>query len=516
MRKYLQHILVFAGILIFFGYIQSVAEKVVCNDVFFHIKYSFLLRKNGLIRELPWLQYTIMKDGWVDHHFLFHVFLIPFTFFSNLIWGAKFAAIFFASIACFSCYFLMVKYQIKYSIFWTACLLVGSWSFLFRMNMTRAQSMGLTFFIISIGLLLRKKYAALGIISFFFMWLYQLSILLIPIVLIAVIIDWIQGNKFDYKILLVTISGLLSGLIINPYFPQNVKFFYLHVFKTALNLERLNAGGEWLPYDSWFLVITSFPPFVLFFTTIFLAFINNQKLSRSTVILFTITILFFLMYTKSKRFIEYWPPFPILFSAFAFNDFLENNSFKEKFDFLKKFIYIPLGIILIVLFIINIKIARSEIDGANYTYRYQKSARWLEQNTSAGDIIYTTDWDDFPELFFFNSKNYYIVGMDPSWMFYYDKKLYKEWDDINLGRACDPDVISKKFKSRFVFTDNKHGGFINNAMTNERFKRVYSDEEASIFEVLPPDVNKNKKASKLSKMPFNIKNLIRRKFGGFL
>lgn len=43
--------------------------------------------------------------------------------------------------------------------------------------------------------------------------------------------------------------------------------------------------------------------------------------------------------------------------------------------------------------------------------RFRNAANWLVQNSNEGDIVFNTQWDEFPELFYWD-QNYYIVGMD--------------------------------------------------------------------------------------------------------
>jgi hypothetical protein len=69
------------------------------NDGFYHIKLAWLMRTEGLKPDFPWLPMSILNEGeFYDHHFLFHVALIPFTF-GDLLSGAKWAAVLFAALA---------------------------------------------------------------------------------------------------------------------------------------------------------------------------------------------------------------------------------------------------------------------------------------------------------------------------------------------------------------------------------------------------------------------------------
>ena len=82
--------------------IQFSTKNLVGTDGYYHIKFSSLMRTEGLKPGFPWLPLTILNPGeFADHHFLFHVLLIPFTF-GDLVFGAKLASVLFASFAFLS------------------------------------------------------------------------------------------------------------------------------------------------------------------------------------------------------------------------------------------------------------------------------------------------------------------------------------------------------------------------------------------------------------------------------
>ena len=61
---------------------------------------------------------TLNARDYVDHHFLFHVFQIPFTFFSDFQTGAKLGTWLFACLAVLSCYWLLLRNRISYPLVW--------------------------------------------------------------------------------------------------------------------------------------------------------------------------------------------------------------------------------------------------------------------------------------------------------------------------------------------------------------------------------------------------------------
>ena len=68
---------------------------------------------------------------------------------------------------------------------------------------------------------------------------------------------------------------------------------------------------------------------------------------------------------------------------------------------------------------------------------YAGASNWLEQNTAEGELVFQTDWDDFPRLFYYNTHNTYLIGLDPTYLQLYDAELYNLWVDITQGDVED-------------------------------------------------------------------------------
>ena len=71
------------------------------------------------------------------------------------------------------------------------------------------------------------------------------------------------------------------------------------------------------------------------------------------------------------------------------------------------------------------------------------------------------DWDDFPRLFFYNSHNTYLIGLDPTYMQLYNAGLYDSWVDITNGNVKKPITNDLSFIwCRLRLTHLNHKNFI--------------------------------------------------------
>ena len=140
-----------------------------------------------------WLPLTTLNpQDYVDHHLLFHIFQVPFTF-GDLRLGAKISAAIFAGVAVFACYWLLIHYRIRYLLVWLIALLACSSPFLYRLNMAKAPPFAIIYLVIGICLLFKRKYWSLLPLAFAFALTYDMVVLLILAVLIwAAVIGWTE------------------------------------------------------------------------------------------------------------------------------------------------------------------------------------------------------------------------------------------------------------------------------------------------------------------------------------
>jgi hypothetical protein len=108
--------------------------------------------------------------------------------------------------------------------------------------------------------------------------------------------------------------------------------------------------------------------------------------------------------------------------------------------------------------------SQSSLQGAKPNQLFQGASAWLVENTPAGARVFQTDWDDFPRLFFYNTHNTYLVGLDPTYMQFYDADLYAVWVDITRGRVEDPSqIIEENFGAEYILSDLIHHEFLSSS-----------------------------------------------------
>lgn len=480
-------LLFFAGM----AWIQFASPDMPDNDGFYHIKLAYLMRTEGLKPEFKWLPQSILnEEEFYDHHFLFHAALIPFTW-GDLRLGAKWAAVTFASLAFITIGFLFFRQRIPYSWLWAIGLLGISEAFLYRMSITRAQSLSLALLALAFLWLLERKYRHLAVLAFLYVWMYDAFPLLLALCVLYVVAVAVIERRLEYQPLLYAIAGILLGLLINPYFPDNIIFSFRHMLPKLMDATSVRVGNEWYPYETGQLLENSLPALAAFTSGVLALGLSAKKMDVRTAFALLVTLLFGLMLFQARRFVEYFPPFALIFAAFAWTPLVASTQrefdteqsspvqiLRARFAFLALLIAVSLGIFR------TLPVARSRMENLKPYDLYAGASRWLEQNTNEGELVFQTDWDDFPRLFFYNTHNTYLIGLDPTYMQMYDNERYDLWVPLVRGEVDQPSqYIANVFKARFVHSDLNHGAFIKKAQADPYMTEVYRDDQSVIFQV---------------------------------
>jgi hypothetical protein len=502
-----------------FWQLQFSTQAICCGDFdgYYHIKWSRILweamRNGSFPPQFTWLPLTTLNPAnYVDHHLLFHVFQIPFTF-GDLRLGAKISAIIFASLAVVSCYWLLIHFRIRYLLVWLVALLACSAPFLYRMNMAKAPPFAIIYLVVGIYFLFKKKYWPLVPLAFIFSLTYDMVVLLILGVIIWVgVIGWTE-RRFEWRPLVWVLLGTAAGFIINPYFPRNLHLFYQHVrIKLTPSDFTTKVGQEWYPYNSWEFIGNSLVACVAMVVG-YVAFDSaDRKRAHYPLFFLLFSTALMLMTARWKRIAEYWPPFAVMFSAFALQPwltgarsaftnlptdvldelqpFLDRNESAlldkadERSELLKTIATAVVSLLLGVALFFSLRTTVKDIASSEPHDYYRAGAEWMRANVPPGQIIFNTDWDDFPRLFYFDPNHSYVSGLDPTYLYDKDPALSRLYDRITLGEQEDPaPLIRDRFGARYVFSDNDHDKFFTNAIESGWVEIVYEDTDCTIMHI---------------------------------
>jgi hypothetical protein len=221
--------------------------------------------------------------------------------------------------------------------------------------------------------------------------------------------------------------------------------------------------------------------------------------------------LFFLLFSTAlmimtarwRRIAEYWPPFAVLFAAFTIQPWLEGiRSYPRRLppdileelepfldhsrnimrEWISTIAALSVALVLCIVLFFNLRATVHEIQDSEPHDHYRAGIEWLRTNVPPGQIVFNTDWDDFPRLFYFDSSHYYVSGLDPNYLYDKDPDLSRLYDRITVGSQDDPGpLIRDRFGARYVFSDNSHHDFFDEARASGWFDIVYEDTQCTIM-----------------------------------
>lgn len=487
-----------------FSLVQWSSPNVVGVDGYYHIKMAWIMAQQGwrilLPIEFPWLQLTILNPAeFTNHHLLFHLLLAPFTF-GDLRIGAKLAAVIFGSVALLMAYQLMAENRVRAPLLWLIVALASAGPMLYRLSMTRRQSLTLLLLLLALLVAFRRRPRWLAPIGFAFAWLFDGFPILLGVCGAAFLGLWWEERRPTWGLIGYPALGVLLGNLINPYFPNNILFSYLHMLPKVLQLvglqhgdDVIRVGNEWYPYSlpfvfeaTWLAVLLVPAGFVPILMDVRPS--RLRKLDGAVIALGIIAVTFLLMYLRSRRWVEAEPVFATLFCAFAWSRALPDRMVEglKRLVTPRRELAISafVGLTLLPLLYWTVVEARRDVRGTRDYARYQAGATWLALNTPPGARVFATDWDDFPELFYWNTHNTYLIGLDPTYMYLYDGPLYLRWRAITRGQVELPAAsVRDQFDSGWVFSDLDHAAFIRQAQADPDMQEVFRDRATVIFAV---------------------------------
>ena len=536
-----------------FWYLQFSTGSICCGDydAYYHFRWSRMLWQGMLTGHFPpsfdaLPLTTLNPKDYVDHHFLFHVLQIPFTWFSDFETGAKVGTWLFACLAVFSCYWLTVRNRLSYPLVWLVAIIGSSAPFLYRMNMGKAMSVSIVLLVAGIHLLFERKYLWLLPLAFVFALTYDMVLLLWPAAFFWLVVTAWQERALNREVvwalvaLGLIVAGTALGFVINPYFPHNIQLLYEHfVIKVKAGDFSTAVGSEWYAYSTWEFLGNCGVALAAMVAG-YIAFRDSaRREQRRAFFLLLFSTLLMVVNARWRRFAEYFPPFAVLFAAFAVEPLVRRARARfaargpvapdeaedagsaaggarvqtpAAVERARAWEFVIVGTAFVLLaapMVWYARVTSQDIAGMTQPDFYRGGMEWLGKNAGKGELIFNTDWDDFPKLFFYNPEFAYVSGLDPTYLLDRDKKLSELYTKITIAKDLTDEEVANlgplirdnfcvgegagRRCARYTFSDHEHEDFFNSALDSGWFDEVYHDEDCSILRIRdqkgepPPD-----------------------------
>lgn len=225
------------------------------TDSYFHLAIGRAYAEEGLIDELPQLRYSVLRDGFGDKEFGFHLLLAPWTALSAE-HGGRWALTFFNALLA-----TLVGLVARWAIgpwgwlvpFW---LPFASTELAWRLVRLRPELLALLLFMLGLWAAARKNYRWLAVVALVFTLSYTAFHAFVGLFgLLFLLYGW-QRRSWEWQ--LVLYPGLGSGLawLLHPHFPHNIRVWAVQNVSFFFNKAELDVGTEILPGSTASLLTT--------------------------------------------------------------------------------------------------------------------------------------------------------------------------------------------------------------------------------------------------------------------
>jgi hypothetical protein len=456
------------------------------TDDYYHARIATEIFSQGrLAVNFPWLPRTILSpERFTDHHLLYHLYIAPWTTWFGMA-GAKLATVSIAAGVFVAAWVVLRQIGVRWALLWALALLGASAPFVFRLLMIRTQGASLLLLIITLSLLLARRWRWLIPLAFAYVWLYNGFILILAFVLLYCAAVWMNEKRLVWQPVVYTALGIALGLVINPYFPQNILFITDHLSAKVDIESSVRVGNEWYPYTTGALLENSGGALLALALGFLAPSFSGRRRDRVETTLLFIALLTLFMVFRSRRFIEYFPAFALLFAGASWG-----RDPISLFDWLPEHfrprVLIPLSAVAVAgLFAYGVVVqVYQDAQNARPPEYLAGAAAWLRDHTPAGTMVFQTDWDDFTRLFYYNTRSVYLVGLDPTYLQIADSKLWNEWVAITQGKVKNlSQIIPSRFGAAYIVSDKQHDQFIERARQDMNLQLVYQDRYNYVWHI---------------------------------
>lgn len=455
------------------------------NDDYYHARISDEIIVQGRLRvDFPWLPQTILdRQRFVDHHLLYHIYLAPWVHWGGLT-GAKLAQSAVAAGVCAAVWALLRQMGVRRSALWTLGIFALSSPFLFRLLMIRTQGAALMLLVLALLIMFRRSHRWMLVLSFTFAWLYDGFVLMPAFAVLYAAGTWMAERRFEWQPVAYAAVGTALGLVINPYFPSNVAFIVDHLTAKVDFEAGVPVGSEWYPYTTGSLLINSGGALLALGAALLRPGFGGKR-DRYKNVLLLIALLTLFMLFRSRRFIEYFPLFALLYCAASWG---RGETIITLLRWGKLLVQTAVVIAALVFAFSTLADARQTIANNDDPRWFAGASNWLKANTPTGTPVFQTDWDDFTRLFYYNTANTYLVGLDPTYLQLANPELWEWWVAITRGEVDQPSgMIREVFGASYVVSDSKHNAFAERANTDPDMRLVYWDSASRVWVIDPAE-----------------------------
>lgn len=479
-----------------FAWIQGATPHLVDRDGYFHARYTNLLPERGLARRFEWAQESVLRERFSDKELLFHILLAPFCRDEASMVPRTKVAVVIIDVAIVASFYAILRAQgIRAAPLFALALLAAGNHFVFRLAMARPHLLSVLLAIAGAHAILARRRALVAGIGFVYAWTYAAPYLLIALALADRAARALHASPPETDrggSLLAAAGGVAAGLVLHPYFPNDL---HALLVQSGLGLGRawglgpgaalgpIRLGDEFGPITTRSLLLTSTGALAALAGGIAAGLAGRARPSARTLSLAFMAGGTLFLFLLSAKFVEYFAPLAILFAGSAVGDALGERPWREVLA--GPFRRLAAGAAIAAVALLAWRSVAEARRGAALTPppSLEGCARWLRANAPPGETVLHLSWADFAVLFHFDPEHRYLVSFDPMYMWAHDPGKARLLEDVRAGRRpLDPAELRRAFGGRWLAIPKERPRHVEAAL-DAGLEAAYEDAGGVVFRI---------------------------------
>ncbi len=217
------------------------------SDTYFHLAIARLYAAEGFLDQLPWLRYSLLRDGFGDKELGFHVLLAPFASLSDPLVGSRWAL-------------ALLSAALATTVGWLARTAIGPWGWAvalwlpwastelsWRLVRLRPELLALLLILLALRAAALERYRWVGVWGLVFALCYTAVHAYVG--LFGLIFLWLGWARRDWqwRLALYPCLGAGLGLLLHPNFPKNLEVWAVQNVQFFFHKGQLDVGTEIRP-----------------------------------------------------------------------------------------------------------------------------------------------------------------------------------------------------------------------------------------------------------------------------
>ncbi len=238
-----------------FGLLFTSFPVLYDTDSYYHLGIARLYAEEGVVDQLPWLRFSLLRDGFGDKELLFHLLMVPLAGGEQASLGGRWAlalwnGLLVGLLAALGARALRRPAGRRRGLAWGVLLLVpwvsyfGSLAFLGRAVRLRPELLALALLLLASWCAGSGRFRWLGVVAVLFALSYTAFHALVGLCFLWFLQQGWMRRCWHWRLLLYSLLGTVSGLLLHPHLPHNLRVWKVQSIDFFRYKSVLDVGTE--------------------------------------------------------------------------------------------------------------------------------------------------------------------------------------------------------------------------------------------------------------------------------